>query len=137
ELILFCKEAQIDDVNFFINHEEIGRGHISLEDTKAWIKASLDLKKRLAKEKIAFSLNPGITLIHGDRGRVVDPKLGIQTMVDQDGTQASAVECPGDPVWQQYITDTYALYACVEPDYLWIEDDFRHFNHKPVLWGCF
>lgn len=101
------------------------------------MKASLDLKKRLAKEKIAFSLNPGITLMHGDRGRVVDPKLGIQTMVDQDGTQASAVACPGDPVWQQYIADTYALYASVEPDYLWLEDDFRHFNHKPVLWGCF
>lgn len=30
ELILFCREAQIDEVNFFINHEEIGRGHISL-----------------------------------------------------------------------------------------------------------
>lgn len=137
ELILFCKEAQIDEVNFFINHEEIGRGHISLDETKEWMKASLDLKNRLAKEKIGFSLNPGITLMHGDRGRVVNPKLGIQTMVDQDGTQASAVACPGDPVWQQYIADTYALYASIEPDYLWLEDDFRHFNHKPVLWGCF
>ncbi|MEG0294427.1 hypothetical protein [Enterococcus sp.] len=137
ELILFCREAQIDEVNFFINHEEIGRGHISLQETVEWMKASLQLKERLAKEQIGFSLNPGITLMHGDRGRVVDPLLGIQTMVDRDGTKASAVACPGDPIWQEYIAKTYGIYASVEPEYLWLEDDFRHFNHKPVLWGCF
>ena len=101
------------------------------------MKASLQLKERLAKEQIGFSLNPGITLMHGDRGRVVDPLLGIQTMVDRDGTKASAVACPGDPIWQEYIAKTYEIYASVEPEYLWLEDDFRHFNHKPVLWGCF
>lgn len=86
-----------------------------------------------AKEKIGLSLNPGITLMHGDRGRVVNPELGIQTMVGQDGTQAAAVACPGAPIWQDYIAQTYGLYTSVELEYLWFEDDFRHFNHKPVL----
>lgn len=48
ELIEFCTEAQIDEVNFFINHEEIGRRHLSLEETVEWMKALLQLKKRLA-----------------------------------------------------------------------------------------
>lgn len=137
DLAYFCERAKIDDINFFINHEEIGRGHLTFDETREWLELSAELKEFLAARDITFSMNPGITLMHGDRGRVLNGTLGFETMVDATGLKATAVACPFDPNFQAYLAKTYAMYAEVEPDYLWLEDDLRHFNHKPVQWGCF
>lgn len=136
-LLTFCENADIDEINFFVNHEEINRGHLTLEKNEKWVSLCKELKSILAKKKIRFSINPGTTLMHGDRGRVLDSELHFQTMVDASGTQAKAVACPLDPIFQEYISDIYAQLAKAEPDLLWVEDDIRHHNHKPVNWGCF
>lgn len=137
ELAKFCHDAKIDDINFFINHEEIGRGHLLNNETEEWLSLAREMKDFSIEHDLTFSLNPGITLMHGDRGRKLNTKLAFGTMVDANGVQASAVACPLDPIFQDYLADTYGMYATLEPNYLWIEDDLRHFNHKPIQWGCF
>lgn len=36
-----------------------------------------------------------------------------------------------------YITAIYAEYAKLKPKELWLEDDFRHYNHTPIKLACF
>lgn len=137
QLLTFCQEGKIDDINFFINHEEIGWGHLTYEESEQWTLFAKELKGKLKAREMSFSLNPGITLMHGDRGRLLNPNLTFETMVDESGVKAKAVACPFDPNWQEYFAKTYGIYAKVEPEYLWLEDDLRHFNHRPITWGCF
>ena len=33
--------------------------------------------------------------------------------------------------------EAYRLYATTKPAVLWLEDDYRNFNHSPVWWGCY
>ena len=45
--------------------------------------------------------------------------------------------CPADPTWRKYLANTYAQYASIHPRRLWLEDDFRHYNHSPLKLMCF
>ncbi|MBL7076392.1 MAG: hypothetical protein ISS31_02870 [Kiritimatiellae bacterium] len=35
------------------------------------------------------------------------------------------------------MTAVWGIYAQLQPDVMWIEDDLRNFNHDPVQYGCF
>lgn len=137
-LLQFCRQAQIDDVAFFINVEELNRGHLTREETEPWIKLILRCKEKLTPLGITTSMNPWTTLLHTDRGRSLKPGQNFRRMVDPYGGEASAVVCPSCPEWRRYISETYACYATVKPHILWVEDDIRLHNHDPLLWGgCF
>jgi hypothetical protein len=60
-------------------------------------------------------------------------------MVDVYGTKSNAVACPLCPNFREYISNLFAYYAReIEPDTIWVEDDFRLHNHLPLEWGgCF
>ncbi len=137
DLMKFVKEASIDDVNIIINSEELNQGHIRKEDIQPWLDCSVAIHEELKKEGVTLSLNPWTSLMHCDRGRKMDEEMGFQTIKDYQGIEALAVVCPGDLDWQEYLSDVYAMYAKIKPKYIWLDDDFRHFNHDPVEWGCF
>ena len=137
-LLAFCEQGQVDDVMFFINCEEINKGHLTLEETKPWIERISTWKERLQNIGVTTSLNPWPTLLHCDRGRKLRGNQRFNLMVDPYGKKATAVVCPLCPQWRQYITEMYAFYATVKPWILWVEDDFRLHNHPPLEWGgCF
>lgn len=138
DLISFCKQAQIDDVAFFINVEELNQGHLTIEETKPWIDLILRCKERLEPLSVTTSINPWTTLLHTDRGRILKPGQNFRLMVDPYGNEASATVCPLCPEWRSYIAEMYAYYAEVKPYILWVEDDIRLHNHDPLKWGgCF
>lgn len=137
-LLSFCQEASIDDVMFFVDCEELNVGHIPQEEAKAWVDLIARGKELLAPLGITTSINPWTTLGHADRGRTFGPGQNFQPLVDRRGRQSSACACPLDPQWRDYICRMYGFYASVEPNMLWIEDDFRFHNHAPLEWGgCF
>ncbi len=137
-LITFCKQAKIDDVTFFIDCEELNGGHIDPEGLKLWLGMILRAKEKLLPLGITTSINPWTTILHGDRGRKLKPGQHFTLMTDQTGRQASAQACPLCPEWRKYITGIYARCATLKPEYIWVEDDFRFFNHPPLTWGgCF
>ena len=137
-LLAFCKAAAIDDVAFFVNCEEINQAHLAPEQTETWLSFIRRAGRRLARLGIATSLNPWHTLLHSDRGRRLraDQKFGL--LMDYTGRKASAQVCPLCPAWRKYIAGIFAQYAAINPDILWVEDDFRLQNHAPLKWGgCF
>ncbi|MCT3030879.1 hypothetical protein [Pediococcus parvulus] len=137
KLLDFCKKGRIDDVAFFINPEELNQSHLDEKQNRVWLKTIQSVSLSLKKLGITTSLNPWTTLMHSDRGRKINPKLGFSTMVDYQGKKAESIACPGDPIWQNYIADCYRQFASIQPNTLWVEDDFRHYNHTPLKLGCF
>lgn len=136
-LLKFVKDAKIDDVCFIINGEELNHSHLTAVETEPWLEEIKTLQKRLAQLGVTTSLNPWTTIMHSDRGFKVNPELGFKTFVDIDGDKAKDMACPADPKWRQYITERYAQYASIHPKRLWLEDDFRHYNHSPLKLMCF
>ncbi len=137
-LLEFCNQALIDDVMFFINCEELNRGHLTRAETEPWIDGIETWKSRLSQAGISTSINPWTTMLHTDRGRTLREGQEFRLMVDPYGRQAKAVACPLCEIWRAYLADIYAYYATVRPWILWVEDDFRLHNHGPLAWGgCF
>lgn len=137
KLIDFVKKAKIDDVAFFINGEELNHSHLTTAETQIWLNAIKPLQKKLTTIGVTTSLNPWVTIMHSDRGYSVNPEIGFNTFVDIDGNKAKDMACPADPQWRKYLTEIYAQYASLHPRRLWLEDDFRHYNHSPLKLMCF
>lgn len=137
-LVDFCLEAGVGDVMFFINPEELNRGHLTVPDTGRWLDVIKRGKEMLEPHGVTASINPWNTLLHCDRGRTLREEQRFRTMMDAYGNRAGAVACPLCPQWRDYIAEMYALYAGLRPRMLWVEDDFRLHNHAPLVWGgCF
>lgn len=137
KLIEFVKKAKIDDIAFFINGEELNHSHLTKDETQVWLDAIKPLQKEFSKIGVTTSLNPWTTIMHSDRGYRVNPEIGFNTFVDVDGNKAKDMACPADPTWRKYLANTYAQYASIHPRRLWLEDDFRHYNHSPLKLMCF
>ena len=46
--------------------------------------------------------------------------------------------CPLDENWRKYFVELMNFYVeTLQPDVLWLEDDFRLANHEPIKLGCF
>lgn len=137
KLFDFVKRSKIDDVCFILNGEELNNSHLTAQQIQFWLDKIKPLQKRLAKIGVTTSLNPWTTIMHSDRGFKVNPAIGFQTFVDVDGQQSQDMACPADPVWRKYLAACYAQYATIHPRRLWLEDDFRHYNHSPLKLMCF
>lgn len=135
QLLEFCRQSGIDDVQFFINMEEVNDGHLTKEETRPWLEMIAGFLPRLRAQGITVSLNPWITTLHTDRGRTLKPGQNFTTMVDFRGKAAQAVACPLDPAFREYIAGMYRDYARLGFDVIWVEDDFRIHNHSPLEWG--
>lgn len=135
----FCLRYGIQNVILIFNGEEFNVGHITKEELKPWMDVMKQAKKRFLEAGLTFSLNPWMEIGHVDRGRTLQPGQHFQTMVDRNGKACTMVACPSDPEWKKYYLDLLAYYVKeLEPDVLWIEDDFRLHNHDPLDWGgCF
>ena len=137
-LLDFCKKAQIDDIQFFLNMEELNQGHLSPEETEKWLSMIGRMKPEAEKNGFTVSLNPWTTVLHEDRGRTLQPEQHLTTMEDCRGNKAKAVACPLDKDFRSYIRCIYGMYAKLHFRIIWVEDDFRLHNHPPLEWGgCF
>lgn len=134
----FCQVARIDDVQFFVNMEEINAGHLTMDEVKPWMDMVASFLPRMRSLGITASLNPWHTVLHTDRGRTLKEGQEFTTMTDYLGQEAQAVACPLSPNFRRYISQMYSYYAKLGFDVIWVEDDFRLHNHSPLKWGgCF
>lgn len=137
-VVAFCKDADIDDVMFFIAGEELCVGHITKEQAKKYVDVILKAKEVLGKEGITVSLNPWMTIGHWNAGRQLQEGQNFRTMVGHDGEKSTIVACPLCENWREYFIDLMNYYVeTIKPKTLWLEDDFRLSNHEPVSLGCF
>jgi len=137
-LVDFCRASHTPEVMFFVQPEELNTGHTTLDELDEWMKVIREGQKRLTEIGVRTSINPWMTTLHCDRGRILKPGQDFRLMVDPKGRQATACACPLDEKWLDNLCACYARYAEIGPEVLWIEDDFRLHNHNPLFWGgCF
>lgn len=139
EVVDFCVKYGFQNVMLFINAEEYNAGHMTVEETKPWLATMKKAKAALIEKGISVSLNPWIELGHLDRCRPLKEGQNFVTMVDYDGNQASMVACPLCENWKKYFLSYYQyLIQELEPEVVWVEDDFRLHNHGDLRFGgCF
>lgn len=95
--------------------------------------------KELTRVGIACSIDQAHTLGHGDmQNHYVTryfPKSA--TMVGFDGQHCRESICPLAPEWRQWVEDYFPMLASVQPSRIWINDDFRLVNHRPIMFACY
>ncbi len=137
-LLRFCKEAKIDNIMFFTNGEELNNGHLTYDEEKVWIDLIGKAQKELEEIGVTTSINPWSTILHAARGRKLKEGQNFTTIVYADGYRDPVCACPLDENFKNYISEIFSLCASVEPEVIWIDDDFRLHNHEPGYWGgCF
>ncbi len=138
-IIAYCLQYGFQHVMLFINAEDYFVGHMTIDEAKPWVEAIQRTKKRLVENGIKVSLNPWIEFGHLDRGRTLKEGQNFTTMTDYDGTQCALVACPLCENWRTYYKEFYQyLIREIEPDTIWVEDDFRLHNHGHLKYGgCF
>ena len=77
---------------------------------------------------------------HLDRGdRYLKDGQNFTTMVDYNGLRSRTNACPFCKNWRAYFQEFYThIIKEIDPEVVWIEDDFRLHNHAPLEYGgCF
>lgn len=135
----YCLQYGFSNVMLFFNAEEYNLGHITKQEAMPWIETIKKAKRVLEASGLSVSLNPWIEIGHLDRGRKCKEGQNFTTMVDMNGKQCDMVACFWDEEWRKYYFDMLDWYLPeVNPDFIWIEDDFRLHNHAPLTYGgCF
>lgn len=84
---------------------------------------------------IPVQFNIGYVLGHGDfqtKKPAVTPH-----MVGPEGETCVVSVCPRSDELRKRVGQVYARFARFEPECMWIDDDFRVFDHSPVQCACF
>ena len=140
ENIVSCaKKYGFNNVMLFINAEEYNIGHMTRDEAAEWLPTMKKAAAALRAAGISVSLNPWIELGHIDRVNTLKDGQNFTTMVDWTGKRSAMTACPLCEEWEAYFLDFYTyLITELEPDTVWIEDDFRIHNHQPLSYGgCF
>lgn len=135
-VIEWARRASVDGVMVFTGGpDQYARPH-TVAEAKAWVDAMVPVAKRLQRAELRFEINVWCTLGHGG-GIPWVTEEGFQPQVGSRGERLEDAVCPLDPQWVERVRTLYALYAELNPQTLWIDDDFRHHNHAPAAWTCF
>jgi len=134
-LAKFCRAHGIEEVVLFFAAEEWNNGLLSARQETEWFETVARAKPILDAAGIVCSLNPWMTVLHGARGRRFPKDRSFKPMVSPMGEVSKAVASFSDPAWQEYLFRLYGRFARLGFRVLWVEDDFRYHNHRPLTWG--
>lgn len=138
-IVEFCVKYGFQNVMLFINAEEYCVGHMTIQEAKPWVETMKRAKEVFVRHGLTVSLNPWIEIGHLDRNRPLKQGQNFTTMVDYNGHISEMVVCPLCGNWRDYYAEFYTyLLKELEPEVIWVEDDFRLHNHAPLDYGgCF
>lgn len=139
-IVKYSQKYGYDDVMFFTNNSQTQLSHITIDEVRPQVEIIKRAKVLLNAEGISVSLNPGCTLGQGNKSegmRGLHPDFTL--MRDVDGYSDGSTACPICKNFQKYLSDLYAFYTQeIEPEIIWVEDDFRYHNRAGMNWGgCF
>ena len=91
---------------------------------------------RAIKEKgLPVQFNIGYVLGHGDFQSKI-PAIP-RHMVGPEGETCVVSVCPRGAELRKRVYDMFARFARLRPDVMWVDDDFRVYDHQPVQGACF
>ncbi|WP_433246443.1 hypothetical protein ACQPYK_45250 [Streptosporangium sp. CA-135522] len=129
----FCAGHGVEEVVLIYNSEELHTGHPVGADEDLWFETVRAARDLLVDRGVSVSLNPWVTVGHVDRGRTQD--VGFAPLVSPYGEVATAAASPACPVWREWLAAHYGRFAEIGFRVMWLEDDFRYHNHRPLTWG--
>ena len=135
-LLTFLKQNSdfIDSVTLFTNN---CHSPMTLETAESRCDI---LKKRISEiKKIGFHCGINNLATLGHHEQYLDESLndGFRNMQNIDGKKCLGSYCPDDENYKnKYLKKLYSMFADIEPDHIWIDDDIRY-NHFPIGIGCF
>ena len=129
---------RVDEIIVKVDTEEFSHGQPPIAWIRMYQEKLFAIKSAMERIGVVYSVNPWITVGHGDRGRDSVRELpGLQCVVGHDGTECRSCACPLSDVWRRNTAEVWGIYAETHPAVVWVEDDIRSFNHSPVEYGCF
>lgn len=138
ETIEYCKGNYVDEILWSPETTNIYKELLPLEGIKEKVSYLEKAGEATKNGGILYSINVATTLGHAEYGGdMAKIHPGLKLMVDYKGIRSKACPCPLSSVWQELIASTYRLYASTGPVRIWVDDDFRFFNHGPVRFACF
>jgi hypothetical protein len=138
ELVRCLPRYGVDELIVKVDTEEFTHGQPPYAWVKRYQPRLFRIKKAMDRLGIRFSINPWITVGLCDRGRDSRKQVpGLRTTVGHDGSECKVCACPISKAWRQHVARIWTLYAETRPHVIWVEDDIRTFNHRPVEFGCF
>ena len=112
--------------------------HAKAADALAEMAESFRQKGVRVSMQLSNSIGHGQYMMTTDCSGLVFAGSPVRKMVGHDGVQAEYAFCWNDPYFRNYLTEHIRDYVRkVRPAELWIDDDLRSKNHKPVDFGCF
>lgn len=135
ELVEFCRRHGVEEAVLFIAAEEWNAGLLSKRDEDLWFATVRRAKAILDGAGLRVSLNPWMTALHCDRGRVFPKDRPFTPIESPAGRKSRACASFADPRWLDYVCSLYGRFARLGFRVLWVEDDFRYHNHAPLDWG--
>jgi hypothetical protein len=138
DLIANCHQNHIRHVILFSDNQwDMGWNLPTLEEARARVEVLRPVVQRLRSVGLHTSINMFDEIGHSEHGRDERQRFSWQFMVGDDGAESHCCPCPIDPKWKSYVGELFGLFARLEPEIIYIDDDFRYHNHAPVDWGCF
>ncbi|MBR2949139.1 MAG: hypothetical protein IKC46_04680 [Lachnospiraceae bacterium] len=91
---------------------------------------------RIAKKQgLSVQFNIGYVLGHGDF-QTKRPAI-VRHMVGPEGETGVVSVCPRSAELKERVSAVFARFARLEPECMWIDDDFRVYDHSPIQSACF
>jgi hypothetical protein len=134
ELVAFCRQAQVDTVQFFVNIRS-GTYYMparSAEEQKIWAAWMRDVvAPTLRSAGIGYQLNLQMILGGTTWGEFdLRGDYDWEFLVDQHGQESLGCACPIGPRYRHKMGAMLRLWADTKPEVVWVDDDFRMHNHS-------
>ena len=118
-------------------------GFPSLETHKKVAEYQKTIADKLRANGIRVSMQIANTIGHGsymvsrDCSGLAYDGSPADVLVGPDGEESKLCFCWRGEFWRDYYKKVMEYYSVIKPDCVWIDDDLRARNHKPVEYGCF
>jgi hypothetical protein len=142
ELVSFCKRSHVEAVAFYVNFRS---NWYYMPDTKehalVWASEMKEIVPQIRDAGISYQLNIQDLLGHQTGGVDFREDYPWEYLVDERGNVNLGCACPVGPRFREIMGQQLRDWAATEPDVIWIDDDFRLFNHgsgkRGMDWYCF
>lgn len=132
ELLVFCKDAKVDAVQFFVNilpGTYYMPAHNAQEQLHwaGWMKSVV--APALRETGVSYQLN--FQMLLGALSYDLDMRADYDwdCLVNQYGEETLGCACPLSKKFRRAMGEMLELWASTKPDVIWIDDDFRMHNH--------
>jgi hypothetical protein len=125
--VAYVREAGFNGVMIMNCRGHCEPAHYTPEQTLERAELMRRAMARFREEGFAVSLN-NLATVGMNLSPPAKHDFGIQPLIDPDGQVFSECFCPEDVKFLDYLDYLFSTWASLDPDEIWVDDDFRYKN---------